>query len=221
VTPSHTVTVTLRKMPIKIGEPFRLPPRLYRGETPSPRANYERPPLVEGSSAVEDLATWLEEGYSQSVRTAYLILGNRLDAEDAVQEAFLRAWKFRNALAKESSFKPWLYRVVVNSCHSKLRQEIPHRDRRSDEEDLTMSESVERLELSHDVASALRDLPDHLRVVIVLRYYADLSEREIALAIGRKPGTVKSRLNEARRRLAEHPALRDVRSDTTNEEITG
>jgi len=170
---------------------------------------------------VDDLAIWLEEGYPQSVRTAYLILGNRLDAEDAVQEAFLRAWKFRNALAKESSFKPWLYRVVVNSCNSKLRQEIPHRDRRSDEEDIAASDvvgDVERFELSHDVASALRDLPDHLRVVVVLRYYADLSERDIALAIGRKPGTVKSRLNEARRRLAEHPALR---GDTPNEEITG
>lgn len=177
---------------------------------------------MEGSTAVDDLATWLEEAYSQSVRTAYLILGNRLDAEDAVQEAFLRAWKFRNALAKESSFKPWLYRVVVNSCNSKLRREIPHRDRRSDEADLASDEAsggVERLELSHDVASALRDLPDHLRVVIVLRYYADLSERDIALAIGRKPGTVKSRLNEARRRLAEHPALRN--SDPSNEEITG
>jgi RNA polymerase sigma factor (sigma-70 family) len=112
--------------------------------------------------------------------------------------------------------------VVVNSCNSKLRQEIPHRDRRSDEEDLASdvaSDGVERLELSHDVASALRDLPHHLRIVVVLRYYADLSERDIALAIGRKPGTVKSRLNEARRRLAEHPALRDTQ--TSNEEITG
>lgn len=173
---------------------------------------------------MDDLATWLEEGYSQSVRTAYLILGNRLDAEDAVQEAFLRAWKFRNALAKESSFKPWLYRVVVNSCNSKLRQEIPHRDRRGEEEDIASEvadDRVERLELSHDVTSALQDLPDHLRVVVVLRYYADLSEREIALAIGRKPGTVKSRLNEARRRLAEHPALRADHRDTSNEEITG
>ena len=49
---------------------------------------------------MNDLATWLEEGYPQSVRTAYLILGNRLDAEDAVQEAFLRAWKFRDSLSK-------------------------------------------------------------------------------------------------------------------------
>jgi RNA polymerase sigma factor (sigma-70 family) len=173
---------------------------------------------------VDDLATWLEEGYPQSVRTAYLILGNRLDAEDAVQEAFLRAWKFRNALAKETSFRPWLYRVVVNSCNSKLRQEIPHRDRRSEEKEIAnemTDDRVERLELSQDVASALQDLPDHLRVVVVLRYYADLSERDIALAIGRKPGTVKSRLNEARRRLAEHPALRVGHGDTSNEEITG
>ena len=48
----------------------------------------------------------------------------------------------------------------------------------------------------------LRDLPEALRVVVVLRYYADLSEREIATAIRRRPGTVKSRLHEARRRLA-------------------
>jgi RNA polymerase sigma-70 factor (ECF subfamily) len=57
------------------------------------------------------------------------------------------------------------------------------------------------------VLRALQDLPIALRVVVVLRYYADLSEREIATAIGRPPGTVKSRLHEARRRLAEHPAL--------------
>jgi RNA polymerase sigma-70 factor (ECF subfamily) len=173
-----------------------------------------------------DLAAWLEEGYPQSVRTAYLILGNRLDAEDAVQEAFLRAWRFRDALAQESSFKPWLYRVVVNSCNSKLRQEIPHRDHRSDAVALDLVEddvdASSHFALSHDIRLALSDLPVHLRVVIVLRYFADLSEREIAIAISRKPGTVKSRLNEARRRLAQHPALRDdVRTHTSNEEGTG
>ena len=70
---------------------------------------------MEGSINVNDLEAWLTESYPQSVRTAYLILGNRLDAEDAVQESFLRAWKFRDSLSKESSFKPWLYRVVVNT----------------------------------------------------------------------------------------------------------
>ncbi|MGH3732084.1 MAG: RNA polymerase sigma factor [Acidimicrobiales bacterium] len=71
---------------------------------------------------MSDLAAALEESYPHSVRTAYLILGNRPDAEDAVQEAYLRAWKFRNSLAKETSVRPWIFRVVVNTCNSKLRR---------------------------------------------------------------------------------------------------
>ncbi len=158
---------------------------------------------------MDDLEAWLRERYPQSVRTAYLILGNRLDAEDAVQEAFLRAWRFRASLSKESSFQPWLYRVVVNTCNSKLRREIPRRDLRDASElgDVPAADAEGRLDLRHDVRDALADLPTHLRVVVVLRYFADLSEREIAIAIGRKQGTVKSRLHEARRRLAAHPAL--------------
>jgi RNA polymerase sigma-70 factor, ECF subfamily len=160
---------------------------------------------------VDDLEAWLEEGYPRSFRTACLILGNRFDAEEAVQEAYLRAWRFRSSLSGESDIKPWLYRIVVNSCNSKLRREIPHRDRRSGDEGLagtsTVGDTPARVALSQDIVRALQDLPLHLRVVVILRYYADLSEREIATAIGRRQGTVKSRLHEARRLLAEHPAL--------------
>jgi RNA polymerase sigma-70 factor (ECF subfamily) len=167
---------------------------------------------------VEELEQWLADGYAQSVRTAYLILGNRLDAEDAVQEAYLRAWKYRKSLAHVSNFKPWLYRVVVNTCNSRLRREIPHRDLRRDVADLdgaaTTDDVALRVALAHDVISSLQDLPADLRVVVVLRYYADLSEREIAVAIRRQPGTVKSRLHEARRLLAMHPSLS---SERTNE----
>lgn len=171
---------------------------------------------------MSDLEAWLASGYPQSVRTAYLILGNRLDAEDAVQEAYLRAWRFRDSLENEASFKPWLYRVVVNSCNSKLRTEIPHRDRRSSADHLedaaSRDDASTRFALSHDVFRALSSLPAHLRIVVVLRYYADLSEQEIAVAIGRQPGTVKSRLHEARRRLAAHPAIRSEAS--SDAEIT-
>ena len=166
---------------------------------------------MKGQAKMGGMEVWLEESYARSFRTACLILGNRFDAEEAVQEAFLRAWRFRASLVGGADFKPWLYRVVVNSCNSKLRQEIPHRDRRSADEDLVgtalIGDSPARVDLSADVAHALQDLPPHLRVVIVLRYYADLSEREIATAIGKRQGTVKSRLHEARRLLAQHPAL--------------
>jgi RNA polymerase sigma-70 factor (ECF subfamily) len=162
-----------------------------------------------------DLDTWLEEGYLPSYRTACLILGNRSDAEEAVQDAFLRAWRFRDSLTSVPSIKPWLYRVVVNACYSKLRQEIPHRDRRADDGALAHipgpgsdpDTMAERSEVADTVLDALQLLPVSLRVPVVLRYYADLSEREIAQAIGRRPGTVKSRLHEARRRLKENPRI--------------
>src|SRR5271163_851493 len=130
---------------------------------------------------MDDLEDWLKDGYARSFRTACLILGNRSDAEEAVQEAYLRAWRFRASLASGADVRPWLYRVVVNTCNTKLRQEIPHRDRRSDAEGLASAASPEdtpgHVALSQDIVRALQDLPVHLRVVVVLRYYADLSER--------------------------------------------
>lgn len=167
-----------------------------------------------GTAVQQDIEAWLAEGYAASFRTACLILGNRADAEEAVQEAFLRAWRFRTSLAPGSDVRPWLYRVVVNTCNSKLRSEIPHRDRRTGDRDLdglsVADDGTARVEQSGDVVRALQSLPVHLRVVVVLRYYADLTEREIATAIGRRPGTVKSRLHEARRLLSLHPALRSL-----------
>jgi RNA polymerase sigma-70 factor (ECF subfamily) len=163
----------------------------------------------------EQLADWLEEGYVASFRTACLILGNRADAEEAVQDAYLRAWRFRDSLSSVPSIRPWLYRVVVNSCYSKLRREIPHRDHRAadaplghvPEASVGPEALAERGETAETVLAALQQLPMSLRVPVVLRYYADLSEKDIALAIGRRQGTVKSRLHEARRRLAADPAL--------------
>jgi RNA polymerase sigma-70 factor (ECF subfamily) len=177
----------------------------------------------------ERLEDWLAESYKPSFRTACLILGNRADAEEAVQEAFLRAWRFRDSLTSVPSIKPWLYRVVVNSCYSKLRQEIPHRDHRSSDEPLgQMSGSADdpgllaqQAEVAEVMLAALHRLPASLRVPIVLRYYADLSERDIALAIGRRQGTVKSRLHEARRRLAEDPTLLRLSDHSNDTEEAG
>jgi RNA polymerase sigma-70 factor (ECF subfamily) len=162
----------------------------------------------------DSLETWLAESYATSFRTACLILHNRADAEEAVQDAFLRAWRFRASMPEGEAVKPWLYRVVVNACLSKARRHRPATtdvdavggqlaDKRSDS-----PESMAELDESGAaLLAALRRLPEPLRVVIVLRYFAGLKEAEIAAAIRRRPGTVKSRLHEARRRLAEDAAL--------------
>ncbi len=70
----------------------------------------------------DDLAGWMAEAYPPAYRTAYLILRNRSDAEEAVQDAFLRAWRFRSTLRERGALDGWLYRVVVNACCSTLRR---------------------------------------------------------------------------------------------------
>lgn len=164
----------------------------------------------------DELGKWLADGYAPAYRTAYLILHNRHDAEEAVQDAFLRAWRFRAAVPDGEGVKPWLYRVVVNACCSKLRTERRHLSDASDEsgeatdttdarhgpEMLALVSEQQRLLLA-----AMGRMPDYLRVVVALRYYAQLSEKEIASVIHRRPGTVKSRLHEARSRLGADPSL--------------
>jgi RNA polymerase sigma-70 factor (ECF subfamily) len=162
---------------------------------------------------VDDLDSWLAESYAPAYRTACLVLRSPADAEDAVQDAFLRVWRFRDAIPSGEGRRAWLYRVVVNACLSRLRSDKVWRERRSDDALATLAgqqdpqHDAEGAALGRCVADALERLPEHLRIPVVLRYYSGLAEREIAVAIQRRPGTVKSRLSEARRRLADDPAL--------------
>jgi RNA polymerase sigma-70 factor (ECF subfamily) len=163
----------------------------------------------------DSLEQWLEEWYATAYRTACLVLRDPIAAEDAVQEAFLRVWRFRDSIPAGDGRKAWLYRVVVNACMSRGRVEGRHRSRTAEldfgAEHASSSpqpdELAEQSELSTLVGQALADLPENLRVPLVLRFYAGLSEREIATAIQRRPGTVKSRLHAGRRRLALDPRL--------------
>ncbi len=162
-----------------------------------------------------DLEALLVEGYGRAYRTAYLIMRNPADAEEAVQEAFLRVWRFRDALPAGDGIQPWLYRVLVNTCYSQLRKEVPRRERAAGAQPLdsvpaadpTPEATATASSIGDAVIGALADLPDQLRVPAVLRYWTGLSEKEIAVAIRRRPGTVKSRLHEARRRLAADPRI--------------
>jgi RNA polymerase sigma-70 factor, ECF subfamily len=162
----------------------------------------------------DELSGWLAESYASAYRTACLILRNPADAEEAVQEAFLRVWRFRASVPGDAGAGRWLYRVLVNACCSKLRGEAPKRARTIAGEvpdgpapGLTPEAAASAAETASAVQHALAALPEHLRIPVVLRYYAGLSEREIATAIRRRPGTVKSRLHEARRRLADDARL--------------
>lgn len=138
-------------------------------------------------------------------RAAWLILRDEAAAEDVAQETFIRAYRNAHRLDADADARPWLYRIAVNLALNRIRS------RRR--EDRAVTRLGPRTTLWEDAASergagddsvteALRRLPDRLRVPVILRYYLDLSEKEIAKALGVRPGTTKSRLHEARRLLA-------------------
>ncbi len=171
------------------------------------------------SSHDDDLTAWLAGGYARAYRTAFLLVRDARDAEEAVQEAYLRVWRFRASLPEGSGREPWFYRVLVNTCNSLLRREVPRRERRApavDDEsmvaagDVSPEAAAEAAETATAIGAAIAALPEHLRVAVVLRYWTGLSEREIATAIARRPGTVRSRLHEARQRLASDPRVHAV-----------
>ena len=163
----------------------------------------------------DELETWLARDYATAYRTACLVLRDPHEAQDAVQEAFLRVWRFRASIPDGDGRTPWLYRVVVNACISRVRAQQSRTGKdvgpapleALPEPSASTSELAEHAQLALDVVAALADLPEHLRIPLVLRFYAGLSEKEIAVAIDRRPGTVKSRLHEARSRLALDPRL--------------
>src|SRR4051794_37979773 len=149
---------------------------------------------------MDDLDAWLTESYPTAYRTACLVLRSGTDAEDAVQDAFLRVWRFRDAIPPGDGRRAWLYRVVVNACLSRVRADRPWRERAADDalaelpSGTDVAGRAEQAEQARLVARAIDRLPEHLRLPVVLRYYSGLAEREIAVAIRRRPGTVKSRL---------------------------
>jgi RNA polymerase sigma-70 factor (ECF subfamily) len=167
----------------------------------------------------DDLVARLVGEHERAYRAAWLILRDAHQAEEAVQEAFVRVWRFRSSLPSGDAIRPWLYRVVVNTSISALRHDRPRRASEvampDEDRGLGGTEPVEDAVMAADqaatMAAALGDLPEHLRVPVILRYWIGLSEKEIATAIGRRPGTVKSRLHDAKARLAADPRLTAAR----------
>ena len=161
--------------------------------------------------AIEDLV----RRYQNYVyRLCYLVMRDEQDAEDMTQEAFIRACRAlpRFEIREGISFEAWLYRIAVNCCRSRLRrkwyQVVPWQHLGFGERIAANPEDrPERVFLRDEqrsqVLSAIDKLGEKHRLVIILRYYADLSNEEIATVLKIPSGTVRSRLHTARQRLRE------------------
>lgn len=134
-------------------------------------------------------------------RLAYALLRDRTAAEDAVQEACLFAWDRLRQLRSPESARSWFLAIVANRCRSATRRRWWAVLKRPD---LAPSAEVPGPEAGVAVMAlrdGLRRLSFNDRMVLYLRYGEDLSHEEIALAVGVRAGTVKSRIHRALHRL--------------------
>lgn len=144
----------------------------------------------------------------RAIRAAYLITGDRATAEDVVQEAFVRAYERIAQFDPKRPFGPWFLRSVVNAAvKTAAREQRLLREDEIEQGDLTADpnpgpeELLERVELSQTIGESLQRLSPPRRAAIVLRYYLDLTEPEIANRLQWPLGTVKRRLHDARSHL--------------------
>lgn len=138
-----------------------------------------------------------------SYRLARAILGDPTEAEDTVHDAFVSAWLHWSDLRDPARFEAWFDRIVVNTCRNRLRSRS-----RARVADISAQIAVHApgdpyrvVDDRDEVRQALETLDADHRIVVTLRFYADLTVDQIAASTGLRSGTVKSRLHHAMRRL--------------------
>ena len=149
----------------------------------------------------EAFAALFEQHKNLVYKTAYLILGDAHEAEDAVQEVFLQVHKSLGSFdSRKAAFTTWLYRITLNFCLNHRRKK-----RHSSLEDVlpTPAADFPSAQLAEDDSlwQATRSLSDKQQAVVILRYYWDLPYAEGASILDVPLGTVKSRLDLALKTL--------------------
>lgn len=132
-------------------------------------------------------------------RTARVLTQNPDDAEDAVQDAWVDAWRAMPRFQVERSFRPWLLAIVANRCYKKTRPQKMLTTPYTSEMAETLGETPSWARAGRDydtpLYEALAKLDEDQRRLLALRFYADLKLEEIAEVMGVPLGTVKSRLH--------------------------
>nr|WP_295973096.1 RNA polymerase sigma factor SigW [uncultured Bacillus sp.] len=146
---------------------------------------------------------------------SFRMLGNRHEAEDIAQEAFIRAYVNIQSFNMNLKFSTWLYRIATNLCIDRIRKKKPdyYLDAEvAGTEGLTMyshipantslpEDDVESLELQESIQKEISKLPEKYRSVIVLKYIEELSLNEISEILDLPLGTVKTRIHRGREAL--------------------
>jgi RNA polymerase sigma-70 factor (ECF subfamily) len=182
-------TGTMRAPPIAAGQEGRFRTLTNRGDSDSPGATWFR--------------TVGRPELDRAYRLAGFILGDAREAEDATQDAMLRAWHQKRSLRRLESAQAWFDRILVNVCRDRLRRRRPG-VRWTDVDAAVPAVAADPFAamLARDaVLRALSTLSADHRIVLVLRFWADLPVEAIAERLGIPAGTAKSRLHYATQAL--------------------
>jgi RNA polymerase sigma-70 factor, ECF subfamily len=169
---------------------------------PPPSGGGERSVLVRSAQAgdVRAFAALVDMYYARCLRFALHMLSNRSDAEEVVQDTFVRVYRALPSYVEQESFEPWLFRILANRCRS-----AGSRERRR-AEFVEFGEVPDRpSELRHDDAIAWRDeialalaaLPTEQREAFLLRHVEDLSYDDMSAATGAGVSALKMRVKRA------------------------
>ena len=157
-------------------------------------------------------------------KIAYLIVGNAQEAEDVMQEVFIKVYRAGDTFRPEKGgFNTWLHRITVNQCISERRRKrlpsFSHETLKEEGFDLPQASSelpeefLMKQEESERIRRAMRSLDRKHRAVLALRYFDELSYGEIAQMLKIPLGTVKSRLNAAIKVLRKEIVERELRHE--------
>lgn len=155
------------------------------------------------------LEVLMERYQVKAARAAFLITHDKALAQDVVQETFIRIYQRIRQFDESFPFEPYLMRSVINASLNAVRGNGRFISLDGDSNELeklldraaSVESQVEFNQLQHEILETLSKLSPRQRAVIVQRYYLQMSEKEIAEALGAAPGTVKWLLSTARERL--------------------
>lgn len=173
-------------------------------ETSSPVIEADREAVRRCQAGEADAFRVIVERYANVLYgTAVLMLGNRSEAEDAMQEAFVSGWAGISGFDPDRPLRPWLVRILVNHILQRRRRRLlrviplPEAPLPIPSTEPGPELAAEQAWQRREVAVALAALPADAARIIVLRYFSELSLSEVAEALELPVGTVKSRLHRA------------------------
>ena len=178
----------------------------------------KRPSIIEDGSAPlkldsnqsnsDRLLATFNQIRDELISTLWFILGNKDDAQDIAQDAFLRCWKKQDALPDVLNLKAWIFKVAINAAKDLRKSAWKRKTRTMPEEDVMMYknaisplESLQENEMVAQLRTALMDLRPEEKEVFLLRQNAEMTYEQIAETANRPVGTIKTQMRSALQKL--------------------